>query len=580
MADKKESKKRAKLAAKAQTIEEIWESVSSTKNGDLNPAPSRIVLTPRSAEACLRHGLNPEILRIRPLDSFAVPGIDPTVQRLRHETYTQRRFEMMRLVRAERKRLVNQEEREAELAAGGGGGSAKITPQQIIAAQAKQNATFLDEEEKRMQKMRKRQDKELEQMMQFEMKMQEIQAERDRRMALDKRKEEASKRSKEKRARQVAEEQRLREAKKQAQEEQEESQRLAASRAMFERELKEKKGKAEARAREEERLRKHEEHRLQTQRILAEQQAAIKRRMDDMELAERERQALVARKRQEERDRLGQRRAQMEARIERNMQQAAKVEEQRKEHFFSKQAHHEKLRQQHLEMQARERALQQHQGELQEQRRLMVLNQARRDEEQRKEDLLGRFELEEENVRRVREARNREHTIVREKKILRNQMKLENVERIRRIAEYRRLEYLRKIHEADRRTTEMMERKEKLVATRKQNALAIKVQKDRLMAVMEAARSNGARASKLLRDNVKQLHADPKAGSAPQKKKRAIQNGERSQSARALTDTSQSLGPPPAGELRHVQSHSQSQPQLPYVSPYEGEPNNAQTVTF
>ena len=36
-------KKRAKLAAKAQTIEEIWESVSATKNGDLNPAPSRIV---------------------------------------------------------------------------------------------------------------------------------------------------------------------------------------------------------------------------------------------------------------------------------------------------------------------------------------------------------------------------------------------------------------------------------------------------------------------------------------------------------------------------------------------------------
>ena len=328
-------KKRAKLATKAQTIEEIWESVSATKNGDLNPAPSRIVLTPRSAEACLRHGLNPEILRIRPLDSFSVPGIDPTVQRLRHETYTQRRFEMMRLVRAERKRLVNQEEREAELAAGGGGASAKITPQQIIAAQAKQNATFLDEEEKRMQKMRKRQDKELEQMMQFEVKMQEIQSERERRIALDKRKEEAAKRGKEKRARQVAEEQRQREAKKQAGAENEEARRLAASRAMFDRErqlrverdVKEKKNKQEARAREEERLRKHEEHRLQTQRILAEQQAAIKRRMDDMELAERERQALVMRKRQEERDRLALRRAQMEARIERNMQQAAKVEE-------------------------------------------------------------------------------------------------------------------------------------------------------------------------------------------------------------------------------------------------------------
>ncbi len=137
--------KRSVLAQKAQTIEEIWESVSRTKSADLNPPPSKIVLTPRSAEACLRHGLNPEILRIRPLDSFDVKGVDPTVQRLRHETYTQRRFEMMRLVRAERKRLVAQEARDADLAASGGGGGATITPQQLIAAQAKQNATFIEE---------------------------------------------------------------------------------------------------------------------------------------------------------------------------------------------------------------------------------------------------------------------------------------------------------------------------------------------------------------------------------------------------------------------------------------------------
>ena len=60
---------------------------------------------------------------------------------------------MMRLVRAERKRLVAQEARDADLAASGQGGGATITPQQLIAAQAKQNATFIEEEEKRMRKM-------------------------------------------------------------------------------------------------------------------------------------------------------------------------------------------------------------------------------------------------------------------------------------------------------------------------------------------------------------------------------------------------------------------------------------------
>ena len=52
------------------------------------------------------------------------------------------------------------------------------------------------------------------------------------------------------------------------------------------------------------------------------------------------------------------RRAQMEARIQRNMAQAAKMEEKRKEHFWQKKAHHEALRQEQLELMEREAAAQ------------------------------------------------------------------------------------------------------------------------------------------------------------------------------------------------------------------------------
>merc|ERR1719171_22648 len=317
-------------------------SVSTIKAADLNPPPARIVLTPRSAEACLRHGVNPETLRIRPLDSFTEQGLDPVIQRMRHEAYTQRRFEMMRLVRGERKKLVNLEAREMQL---GGAGSGGMTPGQILAQQAKQNATFVEMEEKRMHKMRKRQEKELEQMLGFEMKMQEIQEERDRRAEEEKRREEARKRAKEKRAREITEERRMKELKKKAMEDAEEERRLEVARQMFERERalriererKERFAKIEARNREEERLRKQEEHRLQTQRILAEQQAAIKKRMEEMELAERERQELIARKQEEQRERMLEQRAQVEQRISRNMKRAQKVEETRKQTFFEKQ---------------------------------------------------------------------------------------------------------------------------------------------------------------------------------------------------------------------------------------------------
>ena len=52
----------------------------------------RVVMTPRSSQACLVSGVDPETLRIRDLDSFWQPEIDPTVQRLRHEAYIKTRY--------------------------------------------------------------------------------------------------------------------------------------------------------------------------------------------------------------------------------------------------------------------------------------------------------------------------------------------------------------------------------------------------------------------------------------------------------------------------------------------------------
>jgi hypothetical protein len=91
-----------KKTRRAYNVEEIFASVSSIQASDLTTPPTRVTLTPRSAEACLKHGINPECLRIRDLDSFWENNIDPAIQRMRHEAYSQRRHEMMRLCRSER----------------------------------------------------------------------------------------------------------------------------------------------------------------------------------------------------------------------------------------------------------------------------------------------------------------------------------------------------------------------------------------------------------------------------------------------------------------------------------------------
>ncbi|CAN0377293.1 unnamed protein product [Ectocarpus sp. 13 AM-2016] len=50
------------------SVEDLFVTISTVQVSGINPPPARVVLTPRSAESCLKHGVNPEILRVRDLD--------------------------------------------------------------------------------------------------------------------------------------------------------------------------------------------------------------------------------------------------------------------------------------------------------------------------------------------------------------------------------------------------------------------------------------------------------------------------------------------------------------------------------
>ena len=100
-------------------IEEVFATISPMKAHDANPrGPPRVILTPRSAEACLRQGVDPVNLLIRDLDSFWEPGIDTAVQHMRHESYSQIRHQHMKIARQERDRLIDSE--------GGAGAPAEV----------------------------------------------------------------------------------------------------------------------------------------------------------------------------------------------------------------------------------------------------------------------------------------------------------------------------------------------------------------------------------------------------------------------------------------------------------------------
>lgn len=143
-------------------LEDIFNQVSSVTSSLLNPPPARITLTPRSAEVCLKLGINPEILKIRDIDSFWENGLDPAIQRIRHEAYVQRRYDVMKQCRLERKRMAVAEfESVTNLNT-----VETLTPEMVLEQQKEQNSTLIQLEMMRIEKMQKRQQKELEQMIQ------------------------------------------------------------------------------------------------------------------------------------------------------------------------------------------------------------------------------------------------------------------------------------------------------------------------------------------------------------------------------------------------------------------------------
>lgn len=507
------------------SLEEVFNQVSTVTSSNINPPPGKVVLTPRSAEVCLKLGINPEILKIRDIDSFWEPGIDPAVQRIRHEAYVQRRYDIMKQCRLERKRMALAEfETATNMKA-----ATTMTPEMLLKQQEEQSSTLIQMELQRIEKMKKRQQKELESMIQvsdfpillfhragdskrlwlciqYEVTRAQVAAEMEKRIQAQKKKDELRKKKQEKRMRLMAEERRLRELQKAAMEEAEENRRQQLAKEMHEKEMSQaeenarKAAEAKRRAREleEEKKRKHEEHRQAVEQFFAEEQMRLRQRLESMQYAERKKQEAIMRKQEELAEAQRIKREQIEQRIEQNMNIAKMIEEKKKEDFLAKQDHFERIRQEHLRKQEEERQLKAQEQELQEQRRQMILLEQRRLDEQKAELMLRKFESEEERVAAVKEMRERENRLMKEKKDLRTQMKLENVHRVMRMNEYKRLNTEKKIEQTEDRVDKMLEQRHALLEERRKAAIQTKRQKEQLARMMEEVRTNATKASKLI----------------------------------------------------------------------------------
>jgi hypothetical protein len=102
------TRRKKKSSQRIFSLEEVYNQNLNVNSSSLNVPMGKLVLTPRSAEACSKLGVNPEILKSRDLDSFWESNSrDPDLQAMRHAAYVQRRQETMKKCRIELKRITN-----------------------------------------------------------------------------------------------------------------------------------------------------------------------------------------------------------------------------------------------------------------------------------------------------------------------------------------------------------------------------------------------------------------------------------------------------------------------------------------
>jgi hypothetical protein len=252
-----------------------------------------VLSSPRSVEACKRQGILPEELLYRSKDQtakvYAAEELDEKNLQIRFEHMEKRRQEKMRIVVEERLRLVEMEKAGLDIYGRGGGARAS--------QKGGTTAGLLEREANMIAKMKKNQQKEVEQMLEYETKMQLIRQKNEEKC--QKQVEKELKRKKEvEDHRREAEEKRLKyeEEKKQKVEEAEAERRRAeqehfTKEKLTEEELRRKElaRKKESKEKEEQLKKKQQQLKEETQKILERQKQEVLARKREMELKEGER---------------------------------------------------------------------------------------------------------------------------------------------------------------------------------------------------------------------------------------------------------------------------------------------------
>eukprot|EP00939_MAST-03C_sp_MAST-3C-sp1_P000252 g252.t1 len=531
-------------------VEDLFKMMSSEKAHDLNrKPPPRQLFTPRSAEAFLKSGVDPELVKIRDLDSFWEPRLDPSLQRIHHEAYVANRHEFIDIVRRKYDQILTGDQKHRAQTAS----SLHDSPNKKTSA----TSTLVENEKKRLEKLRYRQEKEIQQMIAYEMKVARIQEEQNKKMMKEQARRERRKREELLRKKKNAELKRERQLKKKAQEDAEEIRRRMLAREQFVKEQQlveakkreEKRAKQEAREREIERVEKSKKHAMETARRFKDQQDRILDRMKEMKRSEARRDEYMNAMKERRHADLVKKRMMIEKRQHENKIAYRKRERKRLMEFRDRQRHNEDRRQR-LEMEKHQYMLErQRLAELNERRRVMAVEDAHREEEERKQVLLDRQKEADTLLARMRAERNVKRRIRKEVKAMKRNQRFLTVQRKARIAEFQRKQTEKSLKEKANRVDRILNERQDLLRKRQQASIDAKRARDKVVLMMETIRlkKQWGDAEKIMKSTF--AKDDDKAKrQSPRSRPTARNGGDKSHSKRHMENMNRTL---PQLERRH-----------------------------
>eukprot|EP00741_Cyanophora_paradoxa_P003678 tig00000093_g3575.t1 len=600
---------------------------------DRNPNSVNIT-SPRSKEACLRQGIEPTELLYRPIESFAERGLAPALQRRRYDHYEIRRQAKLQLVKQERLLIMQEaEEQEAEEArepeeeplalpapparapppapapapaassaspppAAGAGdgmhsyrsgrGSVKSHKSGASGTASVADSAFIAREKDFLERLQRRQQKEVEAMVAYEKHLAELREAQRKRDEEKRRQEEELARDRARRQKEWEEKRRERDLQKAKEAEEEQIRRQILAQEKYEQERKEaekrraeeERRRREARKAEEEKARAADEAKRKAEAAaLAQRREAEARRREMEEKEERRRQAIEAAKQRRAAE-AGEKRAEAEARlfdvkaavdetlrsqreaierkqaemewrrqqqeaarrleseerrkasdksrqVEEAVARAAELERERKAELVAReQKTHERLRQLAVEKEAEARA-QRRDLEAKERQRREKLEAAKRREAERKATIVRAIEEVEGVLDKARLQQRKSAEFRTEDRRLRMIEKAENVERMKRIEAYKREKALEKIRREEERVAALREKQAEMLNQRKR------------------FREANALIRQQLTEAVEKLRANKKLENAPEELAKVLAVARRGPDSPRSSSASPSASPPP-----------------------------------